>query len=38
MEFTGDLYLDSGEFLGAVRGVVRGEQQRLTGRFRAGRG
>lgn len=36
-EVSGDLYLDSGEFMGKVRGVVRSENQRLTGRFRAGR-
>ena len=35
--FEGDLYLDSGEFLGAVRGVVRSESEDLGGSLARGR-
>lgn len=34
--FTGDLYLDSGEFMGKVRGVVRQENGREKARLGAG--
>ncbi|MGW3427910.1 transglycosylase SLT domain-containing protein [Streptomyces melanosporofaciens] len=36
-EFTGDLYLDSGEFLGKVRGEVRQEMGALATALRANR-
>lgn len=35
--FEGELVLDSGEFLGVVRGVVRQDQQRMVSVLRAGR-
>ncbi|WP_181785067.1 hypothetical protein [Streptomyces phytophilus] len=36
-DFTGDLYLDSGEFLGQVRGVVQHENRELASALRSGR-